>query len=516
MNDLILAIDCGTQSLRSIIFDTDGTIRALHRKEYEPYTSPQPGWAEQDPEILWNALVETTTLLGRENPELIARVAGVGITAQRDTMICIDRSGVPLRPAITWLDTRKDPGFFRPTVPERVAFHALGMTASIKKAAADGKVNWIKRNQPEIWERTWKYLQVSTFLIHRLTGEAADSIASMVGHIPIDYKRRRWSGPRDFKSRLFPVDDGKRSRIVEPGVVIGPITAEAAVTTGIRKGTPVIATGSDKACETIGMGVVDESTASLSFGTTATVEVATRRYFEPIRFMPAYCAAVPGLYNPEIEIFRGYWLISWFKNEMGHREMEEAKRSGMVPEELLNRLLDASPPGNQGLMLQPFWGPGLDNPHARGAIVGFGDVHNRSAVYRAIVEGLAYALRHGLETLERRGRLGVDRIAASGGAGTNDRICQITANVLGRPLVRGATYETSALGAAIIAGVGAGLFSGFNEGIARMVRIKDEFHPDVEHRDLYDRLHRIYTQLYPRLEPIYRQMQAATDYPARS
>ena len=275
----------------------------------------------------------------------------------------------------------------------------------------------------------------------------------------------------------------------------------------------MVAAGSDKACETVGMGVIDGTAASLSFGTTATVEVATRRYFEPIRFMPAYCAAVPHLYNPEIEIFRGYWLISWFKNEMGHRELQEAEHHGTVPEELMDRLLDATPPGNRGLMLQPFWGPGLMNPHARGAIVGFGDIHDRSSIYRAIVEGLAYALREGLETLEHRGGITVKRVAASGGAARNERICRITATVLGRPLVRERTHETSGLGAALLAGVGAGLFSDVHEAIGAMVKHRDQFDPEPEHRALYDDLYHAYRKIFPRMDAIYHRLQKITGYP---
>ena len=514
--NLILAIDCGTQSLRSIIFDVHGATLAAEKKEYRPYSSPQPGWAEQDAELLWSALVHTTRRLARHHPRLMSNVAAVGVTSQRDTMICLDHHGKPLRPAITWLDTRKAVSTFRPGVFERLAFRILGMTASIRKAESDGQVNWIRQQEPEIWDRTWKYVGVSTFLVYRLTGIAADSVASFVGHIPMDYKHRRWASDHSLKGRLFPVEPEKRPAIVEPGETIGTITSGAGGETGLPAGVPLVATGSDKACETLGMGVMDERTASLSFGTTATVEVATPRYFEPLRFMPAYCAAVPGLFNPEIEIFRGYWLISWFKNEMGHREIEKAKRTGALPEELLNDLLDGSPPGNMGLMLQPFWGPGLDNPHARGAIVGFGDVHDRSTVYRAIIEGLAYALRHGLETLESRGKLKIERVAVSGGASRNDKICQITADVLGLPLYRAQTYETSALGAAVVAGVGVGLFHDTAQGVAAMVHRSDEFQPSPAHRALYDRLYAIYTRLYPQLEPIYKELQAATNYPAHA
>lgn len=511
--DLLLSIDCGTQSLRTLLFDTEGALVDMERLEYAPYRSPQPGWAERDPDSFLTALHTTARVLLTRNAALKKRIAAVAVTAQRDTMICLGADGRPLRPAITWLDTRKESGYYRPNPLERLAYAAIGKTDAIRKSMADGKVNWIKRNEPELWDRTWKYVQVSTFLIYHLTGEVSDSVASIVGHVPMDYRRRRWAGRHNLKSKLFPVEEEKLYPLVEPGMVIGTVTRTAAAASGFPAGIPVVAAGSDKSCETIGMGVIDGSMASLSFGTTATVEVATRRYFEPQRFMPAYCGAAPGIYNPEIEIFRGYWLIRWFKNEMGHRELMEAEHHGTVPEELMNRLLDATPPGNRGLMLQPFWGPGLMKPHARGAIVGFGDIHDRSSIYRAIVEGLAYELREGLETLERRGHLSVEQVAASGGAAQNDRICRITATILGRPLVRERTYETSGLGAALLAGVGAEIFGDVHEAIGAMVRHKEQFDPEPQHRSLYDDLYQIYRKIYPRMEPIYQHLQKITNYP---
>jgi sugar (pentulose or hexulose) kinase len=513
MGDLLCAIDCGTQSLRMILFDPQGRRVAAEKIEYPPYHSPRPGRAEQDPERLWGALRHAGRRIFDGKPELSRRVAAVGVTGQRNTMICLDHSGAVLRPAITWLDTRKARNRYRPDPLHRLCYRLTGMAEALRKTEADGKSNWIREQQPEIWERTWKYVQVSGFLIHRLTGEAADSVASMVGHLPMDYRRRCWAGEGDLKSKLFPLEEEKRSRLLEPGELLGRVHTAAAELTGIPAGTPVIACGSDKACETLGMGVTEAGIASLSFGTTATVEVASRRYFSPQRFMPAYCAAVPGRYNPEIEIYRGYWMVSWFKKELGHRELAEAQRTGVLPEELLSRLLDSSPPGNRGLMLQPYWGPGLKMPHARGAIVGFGDVHDRPALFRAIVEGLAYALREGLETLERRGGMRVEHVVAGGGASSSDRICSVTADILDRPILRGENWETSALGAAVATAVGSGLHADFDTAIGEMVRMRDAFAPRREHRALYDELYRLYRGLYPRLEGIYRKMRRSTGYP---
>jgi len=513
MDELLLAVDCGTQSTRSMVFDAEGHVVAGEKVEYEPYRSPRPGWAEQDPEVFWEGVRSACRRLFDNNPGLTSRLAAMAVTTQRDTMICMDRNGAALRPAITWLDTRKDPGTYRPGLLGRTVYRLFGILDTIGTSMADGKVNWIRRHEPRVWAETWKYTQVSGFFHYRLTGNAVDSVSSNVGHIPMDYRRRRWARTRNIRSKLFPVEPEKRCRLVEPGEPVGTVTAEAARLLGIPAGLPVFAAGSDKACESLGMGVMGPGTASLSFGTTATVSMTTRRYVEPMAFMPAYCAAVPGFFNPEIEIFRGFWMVSWFKNEMGTAELEEAERTGTLPEDLFDRLLDGTPPGNLGLMLQPYWGPGLKNPHARGSIVGFGDTHDRGAIYRAIMEGLAYALREGLERLERRTGGQVAEVAASGGASKNRRICRLTADVLGRPVYRAETYEASSLGAAMVAAVGAGIHDGFETAVRRMVRVYDRFEPRPEYRELYDRLFELYREIYPRLERFYKKLQRITGYP---
>lgn len=509
----LLAVDCGTQSLRTILFTTSGDIIEKAKIEYAPYTSSKPGWAEQDPEIFWQALIKGCRILEKQNTEAFRSIEGVGITALRNTMVNIGRDGNVLRPAISWLDTRGALGSYRPNSIMTTAYKIIGKYETIMKNMADGKCNWIRENQPDIWEQTWKYLQISGFLHFRLTGEATDSIASMVGHIPIDHKKRGWAGPHSLLSKLFPLEEEKRCTIVEAGEVIGNITDEASQLTGIRKGIPVIACGSDKSCENIGMGAIYPEMPALSFGTQATVQVTLRKYISPLPFIPAFSAAMPGTWVPEIEIYRGYWMLRWFADQLGYEEMEEAKRLGMIPEDVLNRLLENDPPGCNGLMLQPYWGPGLKDPFAKGSIIGFGDVHGKSSIYRAIIEGLGYGLREGLETLEKRGRFTSERIAASGGASQSDNICQITADIVNRPLVRGRTYESSALGAAIVTSVGVGIHTSYEQAIATMVSYGDIFKPRSEHVELYTKLFEIYKEIYPRMHTLYRRIRDITGYP---
>jgi len=516
MEKLLLAIDCGTQSLRTIILDKRGNIIAKAKIEYKPYFSPKPGWAEQDGDLFWNSLIEGCRLLRENDPGSFSQISAVGITAQRNTFINLDKKGNPLRPFISWLDNRKASRHWKPGLLMKIVYALIGMTETIAKVQCECKSNWLKQNEPDTWEKTWKYLGVSTFINYKLTSQFRDSIASTIGHIPIDYKKLRWAKKNGQNSNLFPIAKDKLWDLVSPGEEIGKITVEAAETTGLQVGIPVIGCGSDKGCETLGMGVLDDTKASLSFGTTATVQTTSSKYNEPIRFMPSYPASVPGKFNPEVMIFRGYWMIRWFKDEFGYEESEKARKTGQIPEEQLNALLDEVPAGSLGLLVHPFWGPSLKKPFEKGSMIGFGGDHKRSHMYRAILEGLGYGLREGLEKIEKKSGKRVEKVMVSGGASQSDRICQLSADIFGRTMVRGKTYETSALGAAINMAVGIGLYRSYEEAVSNMVHYEEkEFNPNKENVEIYSRLYPIFRKINPLLNNIFNEIQAATGYPEK-
>jgi sugar (pentulose or hexulose) kinase len=210
-------------------------------------------------------------------------------------------------------------------------------------------------------------------------------------------------------------------------------------------------------------------------------------------------------------------MVSWFKAQFGHLEQRLAEAEHVEPEQLLDRLVSQAPAGSMGLVLQPYWSPGLKEPGpgAKGAIIGFGDVHTRAHVYRAILEGLAYALREGKERTERRSGVRITELRVSGGGSQSDRALQLTADVFGLPAARPHVYETSGLGAAMAAAVGAGLHSDFAAAVAEMTRLGRVFEPEPASREIYDRLYqRVYKRLYGRLAPLYEEIRKATGYPA--
>jgi len=515
--DLILAIDNGTQSLKALIFDTEGNLLFKERVPFKPYFSRHPGWAEQDPDLFWKALCQACRGLWRQPGMDKSRIAGCAVSTQRGTVINVDRDGRPLRPAILWLDQRKAHGLSPVGGLWGLLFRMLGVGRTVAYLQSEAEVNWIRTQQPEIWKETHKVLLVSGYLTHRLTGRFVDSVGCQVGYIPFDYKRLRWSSVRDWKWQAVPMDLNQLPRLVQPGQMLGHITRDAARETGIPEGTPLIAAAADKACEVIGCGSLDPSLGCISYGTTATINVTHEKYLEAIRLIPPYPSAVEGRYSMEVQIFRGFWMVNWFKEEFGYPECRQAEIDGIEAEELFDKLTEDIPAGAMGLMLQPYWTPGLKmpGPEAKGAVIGFGDVHTRGHLYRSILEGLAYALREGKERIEKRSRIPIRELRVSGGGSQSRVAMQVTADVFGIPTARPSMYETSGLGAAIDAAVGLGLHSDFTTAVEAMTHIGDVFEPDPDAHQRYDALYReVYKKMYPRLKPLYRRIREITGYPA--
>jgi sugar (pentulose or hexulose) kinase len=202
-------------------------------------------------------------------------------------------------------------------------------------------------------------------------------------------------------------------------------------------------------------------------------------------------------------------MVTWFKQEFGLREQHLAAERGVEPEVLFDDLVRAVPPGSDGLVLQPYWSPGLrfPGPEARGAVIGFSDAHTRAHLYRAILEGLAYALREGAERTEKRARVKIRELRVAGGGSQSEAALQLTADVFGLPASRPHVYEASGLGAAIDAAVGAGVHPDFPTAIREMTRVRDTFEPDAKTHARYDELyHGVYRQMYKRLQPLYEAM----------
>ncbi len=512
----LLAIDHGTQSVRALIFDLRGNLLAKSQVPIEPYYSAEPGWAEQDPKVFWNALCEACQKLWVMPGVDKSAIAGVALTTQRSTIINVDAHGQPLRPAIVWLDQRRTPGLKPVSGLWGFLFKLAGMTGTVAYLQSEAEANWLRTYQKDVWDKTHKYLLLSGYLTYLLTGAYVDSVGSQAAYIPFDYKNQRWSAKSDWKWQAVPVRPETLPDLVRPTELLGQISASASAATGIPEGLPLIAAAADKACEVIGAGCIEPSTACLSFGTTATINTTHKDYLEVIPLIPPYPAAIPGMYSLEIQIFRGYWMVSWFKREFGMSEERLARERGVNAEDLFDDLINSVPAGSLGLMLQPYWSPGLKQPgpEAKGAIVGFGDVHTRPYLYRAIIEGLAYALREGADRTNHRSREKIKSIRVAGGGSASTAAVQLTADIFGLPASRPHVVEASGLGAAMDLAVGLKLHPDFETAVREMTRVSQTFEPDPENHKLYDELYkRVYLKMYKRLQPLYEELAEITGYP---
>ena len=505
----ILAIDNGTQSVRALIFDLRGNLIAKKRVPIEPYYSTKPGWAEQDPEVFWQGVCEACQGLWQMEGVNKEAIVGVGLTTQRSTVINLDAENQPLRPAMVWLDQRRTEDMPPVGGLWGLLFNIAGMQPTVHYLQAEAEANWIKSRQPEIWKRTKKFIFLSGYLTYRLVGKVIDSVGCQVGYMPFDYKKQDWAGRMDWKWDAVQVEREMLPDLVPPTGLLGTISKAASEATGIPEGLPLIATAADKATEVIGAGCLDPHIGCLSYGTTATINTTHRKYIEVIPLIPPYPSAVPGAYSLEVQIYRGFWMVSWFKDEFGQIEKRKAEEMGIEAEVLFDELLQTVPPGADGLILQPYWSPGLKipGPEAKGAVIGFGDVHSRAHFYRAIIEGLAYALREGAERTEKRSHIPITSLRVAGGGSQSPGAMQITADIFGLPVSRPHVYEASGLGAAMDVAVGLELLPDFETAVDEMAHLGETFEPDPNLHAMYTELYdRVYSRMYKQLKPLYHEI----------
>lgn len=514
-----LAIDNGTQSVRALVFDQNGNEIAKARVPLEAYFSTQAGYAEQEADYYWQKLCEACQQLWQQGIVQPTEIAGVSLTTQRYTMICLDEQKQPIRPAIVWVDQRKatiTSELKQKQGAMRFLIKATGMQELVNDVQSKARCNWLAENEPENWQKTAHYVNLSGYLTYKLTGILKDSAGQMVGYLPYDYKKQNWCRPSDIKWKLLSCRQEQLTELVQPSDVIANISDEASLATGISSNIPLIAAASDKACEVLGCGALTPKTACMSFGTTATINTCTPNYTEVIKHIPAYTAAVPKFYNTEYMVYRGFWMVSWFKEQFAHYEAELAKHQGVDVESLLEKTIQDIPAGSMGLMLQPYWAPGVRHPgsEGKGALIGFSDVHERAHVYKAILEGLAFELKLGFDKIEKQTGNKIKHLAIAGGGSQSDTAMQLTADIFGMTAYRPHTYEASGLGAAINCAVGLGVYPNHKKAVKHMTRVGKKFEPIAENVTIYKRLYKeVYLTMYARMKPLYEKIREITGYP---
>lgn len=507
-NNYVVSIDYGTQSVRVSIVDEKGNFLAFEQERYNPaYFSTRPGFAEQDPDYYYKCMCVASKRLCEKNPLLFKNVKSISSTCFRDSVVFLDENYKSVRPAIIWLDQRQ--AKLDRKIPKlyNAIFDVIGMHDTINLNRKRTPALWVQENEPDIWKKVKYYVPMNLYLNYRLIGVLQDSSSNMIGHFPINFKTGKNYGPKALKGVIYGVDESMVPKAADIGVKIGEITKESNKDTGLPIGISYITTGYDKSCEALGCGAISKNYAHISYGTASSVAVVSDKYFEPEHFLPSYKTCYPGFYSGEVQVYRGYWMLHWFSQEFAEKQSVEAEIENLAVEDILNKKLLDIKPGCDGLILQPYWGPGLSRPLAKGAIIGFYDVHTKYHVYRAIIEGIAFALKEGLDGIVKKTKEKIKFITVSGGGSKSDAICQITSDIFDIPVLKNETYESSSLGCAMAQMIANGVYKDAKEAKDHMVRYTKTFYPNKANATEYRRLYKkIYKKIYPSLQNVYKEI----------
>jgi xylulokinase len=489
---LVLGIDVSTTATKAILIDESGTVRGVGTSEYG-FEIPHPLWSEQDPGLWWDGARAAIGSVLASSGVSGADVAAVGLTGQMHGAVLLDAADSVLRPAILWNDQRTgaECEAIRAAVgPERLI--AITGNDALTGFTAP-KLVWVRDHEPDVWRRVAHLLLPKDYLRLRLTGEHAIDRAEASGTLLLDLARRDWSA--EVVGALG-VDPAWLPRTLEGPEVSGRVSAAAAAATGLREGTPVVAGGGDQAANAVGVGAVRPGVVALSLGTSGVVFAATDRpLFEPHGRVHAFCHAVPGRWHFMSVMLSAAGSLRWF-------------RDVFAPGGEYGPLVEAAasvPPGSGGLLFLPYLS-GERSPHpdplARGAFVGLTLSHDRRALTRAVLEGVAYGLRDGLDLMLEAGTPAPAQIRASGGGLRSALWRQILADVLEAEIAVVATEEGAAFGAALLAAVGAEWFPTVDAATDAIVRVTPIASPGPDVA-AYRSAHALYRELYPALTPTF-------------
>ncbi len=488
----VLGIDISTTATKAVLVDEAGVVRAIGVAEYG-FSSPRPQWSEQDPGLWWDG-AQTAIQAVLASPGIrTGDVVAVGLAGQMHGSVLLDAAGLVLRPAILWNDQRTGPEceLIRQAVGPARLIEITGNDALTGFTAP--KLVWVRDHEPEIWARVAHLLLPKDYVRLQLTGEYAIDVADGAGTLLFDLAARTWSA--EVVAALA-IDPAWLPATFEGPAVTGIISPAAARVTGLRPGTPVVAGGGDQAANAVGVGVVTPGTMALSLGTSGVVFAPTDRpLYDRLGRVHAFCHALPGRWHFMSVMLSAAGSLRWF-------------RDTLAPGEPFAELVAAAgdvPAGSAGLLFLPYLS-GERSPHpdpqARGAFVGLTLGHDRRHLTRAVLEGVAFGLRDGLDLMMAAGLPAPIQIRASGGGTASPLWRQILADVLDAEIATVPTTEGAAYGAGLLAAVGAGWFSDVESATARLVRATSAAEPGPD-ATRYAQLHRIYRNLYPALAPTF-------------
>lgn len=503
--EYIIGVDLGTSGTKTVLFDREGNVVASATEEYPMY-QPQNGWAEQAPEDWWHAAAGTCRQVLEQSGIDAKDVKGLGLSGQMHGLVMLDKNCRVLRRSIIWCDQRS--GKQCDGITERVGRDRLiAITANPALTGfTAAKLLWVRENQPDIYAQCAHILLPKDYVRYMLTGEFATEVSDASGMQFLDVPNRCWS--QEILEKLD-IDPALLAKVYESPEVTGTVTAEAAKLTGLRPGTPVVGGAGDNAAAAVGTGVVSDGKAFTTLGTSGVVFAHTDKLaIDSKGRVHTFCCAVPGAWHV-MGVTQGAGLsLKWFRDNFCYSEIVSAQGLCINPYTLLDKQAAQSPIGCNKLLYLPYLmgerTPHLD-PDCRGVFFGLSAMHVRSDLLRAVMEGVVYSQRDSLEVLREMG-VDPEQMLACGGGGTSPLWRQMLADVYNRPVQTVKSKEGPALGAAILAGVGAGLYPSVQEACDQLIQLNPPQEPVKENVEQYEKLYRIYTGLYPALKENFKQL----------
>jgi xylulokinase len=497
----LLGIDTGTGGTRAVLVDETGRVVSSSTAEHAAISSSHPGWAEQYPDDWWRAAC-------RAIPECLERagvnpaeIAGIGLTGQMHGLVLLDKNSKVLHPSLIWCDQRT--GAECEAITEKIgAGRLIELTAN---PALTGftlpKIWWVQKNEPEVWARVRSIFLPKDYVRFRLTGTRAIDVADASGTLLLDVVNRKWSAPMMEASRL---SEDMLPRVFESPEVASRVSEEGARATGLRAGIPVVAGAGDQAAGAVGMGIVRPGAVSATIGTSGVVFAATASPFlDPQGRIHTFCHAVPNRWHVMGVTQAAGYSLRWFRDQFG-AALAAPGDPQRDPYDLLLDEAGQAPAGSDGLLWAPYLmgerTPHLD-PLARGALVGLTATHRRAHVIRAILEGVAFSLRDTL-TIFSELKLPVESIRLGGGGARGALWQQIQADVYGMTVDLVEAEEGPAYGAALLAGVGAGVWTSVEEACDKSVRVATRVQAEKSRVALMNERYEAFRKLYPSLRGV--------------
>ena len=500
-----IGIDIGTSGTKTVLFDSLGNAVCSQSAEY-PLSQPKNGWAEQDPIDWKNAVLETLTAVVKNSGVAVCDIVGIGLSGQMHGLVMLDENGEVLRPSIIWCDQRTaeecediENLVGRERLIEITANPALtGFTAS--------KIMWVKKHEPEIFAKCAHILLPKDYIRYILCGVFATEVSDAAGMQLLDVPKRDWS---DEVLEKLGIDRKKLGKVYESPDITGYLTEEIAALTGLTTAVPVVGGAGDNAAAAVGTGVVRDGAAFTTIGTSGVVFLHTDKpVIDPKGRIHTFCCAVPGCWHVMGVTQAAGLSLRWTRDTFCETEIAIAKQQNCDPYEIMTTLAEKSPIGANRLLFLPYLmgerTPHLD-PDCRGVFFGLSAMHTKGDIIRAVMEGVSYSLCDCLSVF-RELNMDVNTMAVCGGGARSAFWRKMLADLYARPVCRTQNTEGAALGAAILAMVGAGLYSSVPDACDKIIRIADETAPDENNTAAYQPYYKLYKQLYAPLKGAYKEL----------